>query len=82
MGEALCVGALNKSFMIDSYFLPHEIYLVRFHEKKGYAKIRPEHERMEAMIKFIVKMLLFNVCFQLDNNRDWLDLHEEELKNK
>lgn len=31
------------------------------------------------MIKFIVKMLLFNVCFQLDNNRDWLILHEEEL---
>jgi hypothetical protein len=82
MGEALCVGALNQTFMIDNYFLPHEIYLVHFHEKKGYAKISPEHERMEAMIKFIVKMLLFNVCFQLDNNRDWLDLHEEELKNK
>ena len=34
------------------------------------------------MIKFIVKMLLFNVCFQLDNNKEWLEKNEESLKEK
>ena len=52
------------------------------HEKKGYTKILPQHERIEIMIKFIVKLLIFNVGLQLDNNRDWLDVNEEDLNNK
>lgn len=34
------------------------------------------------MTKFIIKLLLFNVCFQLDNNKEWFEMHEEELKDQ
>jgi hypothetical protein len=35
------VGSLNQSFVIDNVFLPHEIYLLNFHDGKGYARITP-----------------------------------------
>jgi hypothetical protein len=41
LGNALGIGAVNLSYMIDSYFLPHELYLMTFHDGKGYAQISP-----------------------------------------
>ena len=49
---------------------------------KRVCRISPEKEHVQVMIKIIVKMLIFNVCIQLDNNREWLEEHEEELKKE
>jgi hypothetical protein len=42
VGYGLGVGSINQSFVIDNVFLPHEIYLMVFHDGKGYARISPE----------------------------------------
>jgi hypothetical protein len=34
------------------------------------------------MTKFIIKMLLFNVCLQLDNNKEWFEKYEKEFKDQ
>lgn len=34
------------------------------------------------MTKFIIKLLVFNICLQLDNNKEWFEMYEQELKDK
>jgi len=43
-----------------------------FHDEKGYARISAEDERTLLMIKLIVKLLIYNIFLQLDNNKEWL----------
>jgi hypothetical protein len=47
-----------------------------FHDGKGYARVSPEAEKILTMTKFIIKLLIFNVCLQLDNNKEWFEMYE------
>ena len=76
------VGTINQTFVIDNAFLPHEIYLLIFHDGKGYARLGPEEEKMLMTIKILVKLLIYNVCLQLDNNKEWFEINEEVIANE
>lgn len=33
-------------------------------------------------IKILVKLLIYNVCLQLDNNKEWFEMNEEVIENE
>lgn len=33
-------------------------------------------------IKILVKLLIFNVCLQLDNNKEWFEINEKIIEEE
>ena len=55
VGLGLGVGTLNHSFLVDNFFLPHELHLMRFHSGKGYMMASEERSRALLMVKLLAK---------------------------
>jgi hypothetical protein len=65
------MGNLPYSFPIDDYHFFEEIYRVKYHPNRLYAKLSKEESKALIMSFFFLKLLLNEFLFVAKDKLDW-----------
>ena len=67
--EILSFGTICNSYVLDNFFLPEELTLLKFHRIKAYIMVSRRIEKVLLVIFLIVKIVVYGIFLRMIHDR-------------